>query len=312
MKMLNNNKKEILYSITLMVVPLAILFTTYIMSVEKKEEEVVKIQEETKLYIDSFSDLEIEAKSAIVKDLNTGEILFAKNADLSLPLASITKVLTVLTVDKLLKKDTIRITNSDLMTEGDSNLLAGENFNTQDLIDLTLSISSNDGATSLASNAISSLQLGNRRIDFIDEMNKLAQEIGMYRSRFYNETGLDENEKRAGAYGSANDIATLFEYAITTNKGLFEGTAKSNLSVTSMEGYVHNASNTNQIVDDLPNLIAGKTGFTDIAGGNLAVVIDPALNAPVAIVVLGSSIDGRFDDVEKLSEKTIEYFKNKK
>jgi len=309
--MLNNNKKEILYSVMLMIVPLAILFTTYIMSIEKKEDEVVKIQEEIKQQINVFESLEIEAKSALVKDLNTGEILFAKNADLSLPLASITKVLTVLTVDKLLDKNTIRISLNDLLTEGNSNLLAGENFNTQDLIDLTLSISSNDGATALASNAISSLNLGNARIDFVDEMNKLAQEIGMHRSRFYNETGLDENEKRAGAYGSANDIAKLFEYAISTNRELFEGTAKSNISVTSKEGYIHNASNTNQIVDELPNLIAGKTGFTDIAGGNLAVVIDPSLNTPVAIVVLGSSIDGRFEDVKKLSEKTTEYFKNK-
>jgi D-alanyl-D-alanine carboxypeptidase len=309
--MLNSNKKEILYSITLMVVPLAILFTTYTMSIEKKEVAVIEKQTEIENYINVFDDLEIEGKSAIVKDVNTGEILFAKNADLSLPLASITKILTILTVDKLLEKNTIRISNNDLQTEGESFLLEGENFDTQDLIDLTLSISSNDGATALASNAISSLHLGNRKVNFVEEMNKLAQEIGMNRSNFYNETGLDENIKRAGAYGSANDIAKLFEYAITTNRELFEGTAKSSLTVISKEGYIHNASNTNEIVDDLPNLIAGKTGYTDIAGGNLAVVIDPALNAPVVIVVLGSSVDGRFIDVEKLSKKTTEYFKNK-
>ena len=309
--MLNSNRKEILYSVTLMIVPLAILFTTYVMSSEQKEDEIVRIKDEIQQHVNVFETLDIEAKSAIVKDLNTGEILFAKNVDLSLPLASITKVLTVLTVDKLLEKNTIRISVSDLLTEGDSNLLAGENFNTQDLIDLTLSVSSNDGATALASNAISSLHLGNRKVDFVDEMNKLAQEIGMHRSRFYNETGLDENKKRAGAYGSANDIAKLFEYGITTNRELFEGTAKSNLTIISKEGFIHNASNTNEIVDELPNLIAGKTGFTDIAGGNLAVVIDPSLNTPVAIIVLGSSADGRFTDVKKLSEKTIEYLKNK-
>lgn len=308
--MLNNNKKEIIYSVLLMVIPLTILFTTYILS-QEKEKEVAEITEEVVREINVFENIEIEGKSAIVKDLNTGEILFSKNADLSLPIASITKILTILTADKLLDKNTIRISLNDLLTEGDSNLLVGENFKTQDLIDLTLSISSNDGATALASNAISSLNLGNKKINFIDEMNDLAQEIGMDRSRFYNETGLDQNKKSAGAYASANDIAKLFEYAISTNKKLFEGTAKSNLTVRSNEGYIHSAKNTNEIVDKLPNIMAGKTGFTDIAGGNLAVVIDPSLNRPIAIVVLGSTIDGRFEDVEKLSEKTIEYFKHK-
>jgi D-alanyl-D-alanine carboxypeptidase (penicillin-binding protein 5/6) len=310
--MINKNKKEITYSVLLMVIPLAILFTTYFVSRENKEELVTIEEQEIIEEINVFDDLKIEAKAAIVKDMNTGEILYAKNADLSLPLASITKVLTVLTVDKLIDKDTIRISLNDLLTEGDNNLLVGENFNKQDLIDLTLSVSSNDGATALASNAISSLRLGNQKVDFIEEMNELAQEIGMTRSKFYNETGLDQNEKSAGAYGSANDIAKLFEYAISNNKDLFKATAKNSLTVTSKEGFIHNTSNTNEIVDSLPNLLAGKTGYTDIAGGNLAVVIDPSLNKPLTIVVLGSSVDGRFVDVQKLSDKTIEYFKNKK
>lgn len=309
--MMINNKKEIFHSVLLIVIPLALLFTTYFVSKEKEEVTITIEEPQIARQIDVFDGVKIKGRAAIIKDINTGEILYAKNEDLSLPLASITKILTILTVDKLIEKDTVRITFNDLLSEGDNNLRVGENFNIKDLIDLTLSVSSNDGATALASNAISSLKLGNQRIDFIDEMNKLAQEIGMSSSKFYNETGLDEDERNAGAYGSANDVAKLFEYAINTNKNLFQATAMSHLTVTSKEGFIHNTNNTNKIVGNLPNLIVGKTGFTDLAGGNLAVVIDPALNRPVAIVVLGSTIDGRFEDVEKLSEKTIEYFKNK-
>jgi D-alanyl-D-alanine carboxypeptidase (penicillin-binding protein 5/6) len=308
--MINKNKKEIIYSVLLLAIPLMILFTTYVLSTEKVEEEKIieETNEENELVF--FDDINLIAKAAIVKDITTGEILYQKNADLSLPLASITKVLTVLTVDRLTSNSTVRINYEDLLTEGNSNLLVGENFDKKDLIDLTLSVSSNDGATALMSNVISSLKLNDTN-DFITEMNNLADEIGMTRSHFYNETGLDRNQKSAGAYGSANDVSKLFEYAVSTHKDLFEATAKSNLTVRSQEGFVHNASNTNQIVDDLPNLLAGKTGYTDIAGGNLGVVIDPSLNKPVVIVVLGSTIDGRFEDVKKLSDETIQYFKNK-
>ena len=79
------------------------------------------------------------------------------------------------------------------------------------------------------------------------------------------------------------------------------------LTVRSKEGFEHHLRNTNQIVNSLPNIVGSKTGFTEVAGGNLAVVIDPALNTPVVIVVLGSSKDGRFKDVERLTNATLDY-----
>lgn len=310
--MKNLNKKEIVYSILILTIPLVILFTTYFVSRDNSDKSLSQtdtVEREYSQKINVFNDVELLARSVIVKDINTGEVLYAKNPDISLPLASITKILTILTVDKLSQEELITISAEDLLAEGDSGFLVGENFKIQDLINLTLTTSSNDGAVALSSSVINAF-LPDRKIDFIEEMNNFAREIGMERSRFYNETGLDENEKRAGAYGSANDVAELFEYAIKNKRNLLESTTKSNMIIKSLEGYIYNASNTNEIVDELPNLIAGKTGYTDIAGGNLAVVIDPFLNRPIVIVVLGSTQDGRFDDIKKLSEKTLDYFKN--
>jgi D-alanyl-D-alanine carboxypeptidase len=54
-------------------------------------------------------------------------------------------------------------------------------------------------------------------------------------------------------------------------------------------------------------LLGSKTGLTDLAGGNLAVVFDAGFDHPVGVVVLGSSEKGRFEDVEKLVWSTIEY-----
>jgi D-alanyl-D-alanine carboxypeptidase len=75
----------------------------------------------------------------------------------------------------------------------------------------------------------------------------------------------------------------------------------------SEDGFIHTAENTNKQVYSFPGLLGSKTGYTDYAGGNLAVVFDAGLNHPIAVVVLGSSLDGRFTDVRKLVDATAEY-----
>jgi D-alanyl-D-alanine carboxypeptidase len=52
-------------------------------------------------------------------------------------------------------------------------------------------------------------------------------------------------------------------------------------------------------------LIASKTGYTDLAGGNLAVAFDAGVNRPIVIAVLGSSREERFSDVEKLASAVL-------
>lgn len=63
--------------------------------------------------------------------------------------------------------------------------------------------------------------------------------------------------------------------------------------------------NTNQIVNFLPGFVAGKTGFSDLAGGNLAVVVDTGYQHPLIIVVLGSTFEGRFSDVITLYKAAL-------
>jgi D-alanyl-D-alanine carboxypeptidase len=88
-------------------------------------------------------------------------------------------------------------------------------------------------------------------------------------------------------------------------------TSLDQISIKSSNGFYHKIENTNTIVGELPNILASKTGFTDLAGGNLAVIIDPSLNRPILIVVLGSTKEGRFQDVSNLAQKTIEYLSYK-
>jgi len=72
--------------------------------------------------------------------------------------------------------------------------------------------------------------------------------------------------------------------------------------------YVHNAKNTNDSAESIPGLIGSKTGFTDLAGGNLVVAFEIEPGHVIVISVLGSDKEGRFQDVNKLYKATLNYF----
>lgn len=265
--------------------------------------------------IDPFQEIQLEAKSAIVWDVINNRELFTKEADVSLPLASLTKVMTALVISsKFPDSSNIQILQEYLEPEGDSNLVVGDIWKARDLRDFTLLTSSNDGAFALA--AVAEAELNNLenglytqedlRNKFIEEMNNTASEIGLSNSRFFNEHGLDRTVDRGGAYGSAKDMAMLFAYTLQNFPDMLEATRYKNLEFKSAEK-VYSATNTNDFVDQIPNLIASKTGYTDLARGNLVVAFDAGLGRPIIISVLGSSTEGRFTDALKLSQASLKY-----
>ena len=67
---------------------------------------------------------------------------------------------------------------------------------------------------------------------------------------------------------------------------------------------MHHVINTNDLVDQIPGMIGSKTGYTDLAGGNLVLLVDIGIDHPIAIAVLGSTRDERFSDVKKLIDAT--------
>lgn len=256
----------------------------------------------------AFNDISLEGKGVVVWDVVNSRELFSKNADEPLPLASLTKVLTAIVAsEKMDGSKKVEIENEFLAPEGDSQLVAGDVWRAKDLTDYTLLTSSNDGAMALAAVAENSADTSSEKEKlFIKEMNDAAERIGLSNSRFFNEHGLDLAEKSGGAYGSARDMATLFEYALKNRPQVLEVTRYKNLEFSSAEK-IYNAENTNDFVDQIPGLIASKTGYTDLAGGNLVVAFDAGLNRPIIISVLGSTEEGRFEDVLKLAGASIKF-----
>jgi len=255
-------------------------------------------------FSDSFAGIGVEAQSYLVFDF-FGRIIAFRESDLQWPLASLAKLMTALLVEENIGKEAvIPVSRRAILAEGDEGFLIGENFYRDDLRDVMLLHSSNDAAYALAE------YFG--WDEFIKLMNQKAASLGMAKTFFFNPAGLDFSKTAAGAYGSAGDLMILLKYLMENHPQVLEATRRGFLEIESLEGIKHRFANTNRLIYDIPQFLAGKTGFTDIAGGNLAVMADIGVNQPVGIIVLGSSENGRFEDVLKLYRATGQWFQNHK
>lgn len=245
-----------------------------------------------------FENLSIEAQAFFVWDVNEEKVIYNFHEEAQLPLASLAKIMTTATIlDEASVEKLVTINLNDIKQEGDSGLLIGETWSLKNILELILVSSSNDGASAVAS-------VMNSKNGFIKSMNNKADDLGLKQTYFLNESGLDLNKNISGAYGSAKDVALVFSYVLQEYPHILEATKYKTISINSLD-LTHKIKNTNKEIETFPGIIASKTGFTDIAGGNLVIAFDAGLNKPIIISLLGSSIDGRFDDMEKLVWATI-------
>lgn len=260
-----------------------------------------------------LQELVLTARSAVVYDIDAERVLYARDADRVLPLASLTKLVTVLlAVEDNESTRTVRVTPGALGAEGDSGLVAGESWMLDDLVSFTMLTSSNDGALALAL-ATDTPHVPARDEEvaarFVARMNERVVALGFKDMRFLNPTGLDEGAS-SGGMGNANEVARFIAYLWEHEPRAVAHTTERSRTFTSLEGTVHVAENTNEHTGAFPGLYAGKTGYTDLAGGNLAVVYDAGLNHPMAVVVLGSTREERFTDVQTIVDAVYAYIES--
>lgn len=253
----------------------------------------------------AYDSVKLSAKAAIVYDLTTGKVIYEKNAEAQLPLASLTKLLTLYAAADALTSDSpVTITAEALATEGESGFRKGDTFTFEDAARLAMVASSNDAAEAIAEAATKVRHAPNGT----SLLSAAAAAIGLTQTYALNGTGLDENGEISGGYGSAHDIALLAAALLRRVPGIMHATIDPSVTATSLAGSSYTLKNTNPEVSRIPGLMLSKTGYTDLAGGNLAVVFDAGIGHPVAIVVLGSTRDDRFTDVDKLVKATGEQF----
>ncbi len=284
-----------LYCISVCIICVSIMmYTIDRYSTFKKNTSQNQEQEPSQTLFDEslFSTVTVQAKAYIVYDIVDQKIIASKNEMEVLPLASITKIMTALSaVLHKNRSDKIMITSKSIEDGYDLGLTDKQIWKLSELLKYTLIFSSNDGAEVIADS------FGGKEF-FVSQMNTDAKNLGLTLI-FTDPAGRDSN-RDIGGLGNALEVAKLFAIARETIPEILDATTKKRESVATNSGKLRGIPNTNQTIEDLPGAEASKTGYTDIAGGNLGVIVDVSIGHPVVIVVLGSTKDGRFKDVDVL------------
>lgn len=239
-----------------------------------------------------FESVTVEGRAYVVYDIVSGTVIAGKNETIAMPLASLTKVMTALTATLHYPEDKkIIITDHAIDGSYDLGLRNKQTWSLDELLKYTLVFSSNDGAEAVAENFGS-------RDSFLEQMNQDARGFGLNLT-FKDPAGLDDRGTLGGR-GTALDVAKLFSVARKVIPDVLDATTKKRQTVLSSSGRISGVPNTNQTIEEFPGAEASKTGYTDLAGGNLGIVVDISVGRPVVIVVLGSTRQGRFNDVKTL------------
>ena len=198
--------------------------------------------------------LELSAVSAILLDADTGEVLYEKNADRQMLIASTTKIMTALVALEYGQlQDTVTV-NKTHMAEGSSMYLKpGEEVTVEALLYGLLLCSGNDAALALADHCAGSVDR------FVARMNEKAQELGMDATSFANPNGLDDENH----YSTARDMARLAAYAA------LNPTFVRICSTVSVTIGGRTMTNHNRLLRSVEGCIGMKTGYTKAAGRTL-------------------------------------------
>lgn len=259
---------------------------------------------------DAFASVKLQAQSGYVYDIATHQVLYTLNPDAERPMASLTKIMMALAVTEVLPLDSTITIPYDTATPDSAEILTKDSvWPVRDVLDFTLIASSNQGADVLASAANDAIHAKYPQSPVVGatvwRMNNIAQGLGLTSMIFSNDNGLDLSPTESGAYGSARDVGTLVAYAASTSLPTFAATTKSTMTFKNDSGDTATAYNTDTALGAIPGIMMGKTGYTDLAGGNLAVVFDVGIGHPIVAVVMGSTEDGRFTDMEQLVSASI-------
>lgn len=158
------------------------------------------------VYAESDKKVETEAKSVLLMEASTGSVLYEENADEQLPIASVTKIMTMLLICEAIDSGKISIddmvsVSENAMSYGGSTMFleAGEELSVNDMLKGIAVASANDGCVAMAE------FLEGSEGAFVEKMNSRASELGMKNTYFMNTNGLDEE----GHYSSARDVAIM-------------------------------------------------------------------------------------------------------
>ena len=250
-------------------------------------------------------EMDISAKSAILVDFNTGKVLYSKNENEPLAMASMTKVMSMLLImekidDGSLKYDDIVEISTESSSMGGSQIFLnpGDKYKVIDLLKGVAMASANDAVVALAEKTYGSKE------HFIEAMNKKAESLGLKNTHFVNVHGLDEE----GHYSSAYDMSVIARELLKHEK-ILDFTRVYEEYLTKPDGSQIWLVNTNKLVRFYDGVDGLKTGFTQKAGYCLTATGKKNNLRLISVVMGEESIEKRSSDTVKLLNYGFNTFK---
>lgn len=243
---------------------------------------------------------EISAASAVVVDVASGAVLFGKRPYGVRPLASVTKLLTALTVvrDRPDWDARIAVIPADIPPEGHTVLRPGDVVTMRDLFTAMLVRSDNGAARAFVR--------GHEAVEgwFADAAAQTARAIGLFSLHIVEPTGLAPDNR-----GTAVDVARLLSAAMEERAIAAQlQMPQAKITVARPAPTVLPIQSTNLLLRDPSSafrVLGGKTGYLDESGYNLAIIVERGGHEAVIVVLGSASQDDRFRDVERLAEWTF-------
>lgn len=215
----------------------------------------------------NIPDPSFSAFSGLIWRPSDGRIFYQKNIAQAFPIASLTKLMTALVViGHLDLEDVVTVSSNAVATEGEAgNLVVGERITVKNLLYAILVESSNDAAVALEEY----FNVRYPETPLVEAMNRKAAELGLSSTIFKNPSGLDAGGIVSNS-ATASDLALLGMYILNNNPVIMDTIAITSIDVQSVDGrYNHHLVNSNKLLGVLPEVIGGKTGYTEKAGESL-------------------------------------------
>ena len=267
---------------------------------------------------DGTADLAIPtAHSSLILDADSGTIIHYNNGKERRQIASLTKMMTaVLAMEKIPDLSTeVTVGEEAVYIEGTKigcprsgycispRLKVGEKVSAKDLLTAMLMNSANDAATALGK------YMGGSEQGFVDMMNEKAKELNLSDTHFCTSSGLEIEGRESECYSSAYDIARVAAYSLKYDLIWQIFRLPTNTIINSTDGKCsHDIINTDLILDQIPNCLGGKTGFTPLAGHSLLLAAkDPTKKHTIVAVVLDDPY--RWQDVKTMIDWTFRSYK---
>ena len=239
------------------------------------------------------TQLDIKAKSAILMEVNTGEILYEMNSDEQLPPASITKIMSLLLVMEAIDHGEMSVEDVIAASEhacsmGGSQiwLEPGESMTVDDLLKAAVIASANDATVALGE------QIAGSEEAFVAMMNARATQLGMTNTNFINATGLDAEGHKSTAHDVAIMSAELIKHDLIKNY--------STVWMDSLRDGQSELVHTNKLVRFYEGTTGLKTGTTSGAGYCLSATAERNGLELVAVIMSGDTSQDRFNGAKKL------------